>query len=140
MRGLDTNVLVRYLTQDDPSQFAEASKLVEETESAGGRLYVNKVVLCELTWVLRGSRYGFDRPVIAEVIERLLEVPVFELEDRDEVAGAVAEYRAGKADFADYLIGQHNLAAGCEDTVTFDTRTGDSEAFEVLAGATSTWA
>ena len=62
MRGLDTNVLVRYLTRDDDAQFAAASDLIEGAEHRSERLYLNIVVLCELTWVLRGSRYRFPRP------------------------------------------------------------------------------
>ncbi len=133
MRGLDTNVLVRYLTRDDPSQFALASGLIEQAEREGERLYVNTVVLVELIWVLLGSRYRFSRSVVAETIEMLLGIPTFEIEDRDPVLAAVADYRAGEADFADYLIGQQNLAVGCESTVTFDTHLADSETFEVLA-------
>ncbi len=138
MRGLDTNVLVRYITKDDPPQFAVASELIERAEQQRECLYVNTVVLGELTWVLRGSRYRFPRSVIAETIEKLLAIPLFEFEDRNQIHAAVAEYRAGRADFADYLIGQKNLAAGCEDTVTFDSHLADSEAFEVrVAGASS---
>ncbi len=132
MRGLDTNILVRYITRDDPSQFAVASELIEQAELQGERLYVNTVVLSELTWVLRGSRYRYPRSAIAETIEKLLGIPLFELQSRDQVLAAVAEYRVGEADFADYLIGQQNLAAGCKDTATFDTHVSDSEAFEVL--------
>ncbi len=132
MRGLDTNVLIRYFTKDDPSQFAAAREVIEEAENQGQRLYVNSVVLSELVWVLRGSRYRFPRSVIAETIEKLLEIPLFELEDRDQVAAAVADYRTGEADFADFLIGRRNLAADSEDTLTFDSHLKEAETFEVL--------
>lgn len=132
MRGLDTNILVRYITQDDPPQFAVASDLIEGAESRGERLYVNMVVLAELAWVLRGSRYRYPRSAIAAAIEKLLDIPLFELQARDQVRRALAEYRDGEADFADYLIGQKNLAVGCADTATFDTHLADSEAFAVL--------
>lgn len=131
MRGLDTNVLVRYITRDDPVRFASASELIEQSEAMGQRLYVNTVVLSELAWVLSGSRYRFPRSLIAETFEKLLAIPLFEIEDRDEVLVAVAEYRSGRGDFADYLIGRKNLAAGCHDTVTFDTHLGEGQAFEV---------
>lgn len=131
MRGLDTNVLVRYITRDDPVRFALASELIEQSEAMGQRLYVNTVVLSELAWVLSGSRYRFPRSLIAETFEKLLAIPLFEIEDRDEVLVAVAEYRSGRGDFADYLIGRKNLAAGCHDTVTFDTHLGEGQAFEV---------
>lgn len=132
MRGLDTNILVRYLTQDDPDQFASASDLIEQAEHDGDRLYLNAVVLCELVWVLRGRRYRHSRSEIAEMLDKLTEIPVFELQSRAQVLAALAEYRSGEADFADCLIGQQNLAAGCADTVTFDSVLADSPSFAVL--------
>lgn len=132
MRGVDTNVLVRYLTQDDPAQFAQAAELMNRLEAAGERVYINSVVLSELVWVLSGARYRFSRSAIAETIEQLLVIPLFELEDRDQVVAAVADYRDGSADFADYLIGRKNLGVGCERTATFDSHLAGLRAFEVL--------
>ncbi len=106
--------------------------MIEQAELDGERLYINTVVLVEMTWVLRGNRYRLTRPIISETLEKLLDIPLFEIEDRDQVLAALAEYRAGRADFADYLIGRKNLAAGCEDTATFDRYLVDSKAFEVL--------
>ena len=135
MRGLDTNVLVRYLTRDEASQFATASELIEGAERRGERLYVNVVVLCELTWVLRGSRYRLTRSNIAETVEKLLDIPLFEVESRDQALAALDDYRAGEGDFAGYLIGRQNLAAGCQDTATFDTHLAGCGTFEVLGSA-----
>lgn len=135
MKGLDTNVLVRYLTQDDPSQFAAARDLLEEAERSDERLYVNAIVLCELVWVLRGTRYRRGRAEIVEALEKLLDVPLFELESRDQVAEALVDYRSGTGDFADYLIGRLNAAAGCRDTATFDMLLSDCQDFDVLVSA-----
>ena len=133
MRGLDTNVLVRFITADDPDQSETSRRIVEEIEQRGERLHVPVVTLCELAWVLRGRLYGYDRPSIAAAIQRLLETRVFAIQDRDLVRGAVADYTAGVADFADYVIGRQNQAAGCDDTITFDGQLDGAPGFEVLA-------
>lgn len=132
MRGLDTNLLVRYLTGDDPGQFAAASRFLVEHEAQGERLYLNTIALCELVWTLRSSRYRYSRDAIARVLDELLATRFFEIEGRDQVRAALADYRSGEADFADYLMGHGNLAAGCRDTVTFDTKLSGSEVFQVL--------
>ncbi len=93
MRGLDTDLLVRYVTRDDPEQFAATSRLFETSEARGEHLYVNTITLCELAWTLRGPRYGFDREAIARALEGLLAIPLFELQGRDRVRGrAIANF------------------------------------------------
>lgn len=132
MRGLDTNLLVRYLTRDDRAQFALASRLFEGSEATGERLFINTITLCELVWTLRGRRYAFDREAIVSALEKLLATPLLEVQARDQVWEALAEYREGGADFADYLIGRENASAGCRDTVTFDTHLAGTPGFAVL--------
>jgi predicted nucleic-acid-binding protein len=132
VRGVDTNVLVRYLTDDDPKQSALARELIQGAEDQGERLYINTIVVCELCWTLRGRRYGYDRPTIAAALEKMLDARVFELENRALVARAIGAYRLGRADFADYLIGLANRRAGCEDTVSFDARRETLDEFTVL--------
>ncbi len=130
MRGVDTNVLVRYITDDDPEQSRVARTLIQGAEDERDRLYVNTIVVCELCWTLRGKQYRYDRPTIAAVLEKMLDARVFEFENRALVARAAEEYRLGRADFADYLIGLSNDRAGCSDTVSFDIQ------LETLAGFT----
>jgi len=134
MTGVDTNVLVRYITADDSVQTPIAKALIEGAEDEAERepLYVNTIVLCELCWTLRGRPYAFDRPSIAAVIEKMLATQVFELQNRDLVQRAAEAYRLGRADFADYLIGLQNQRAGCEDTATFDTNLKAFPGFRVL--------
>lgn len=132
MKGVDTNVLVRYLTDDDPKQSSVARKLIQGTEDDGERLYVNAIVVCELCWTLRGERYGYDRPTIAAALQRMLDARVFEFENRSAVARAAEAYRLGRADFADYLIGLASDGAGCSGTVSFDRRLESTREFEVL--------
>lgn len=119
MIGLDTNILVRYLVQDEPDQARRATRLIEQTEKAGDRLFVNAVVLCELVWVLE-SAYDFSRAEIADTLDKLFRAATFEIDDKDSAWWALGCYRAGRADFADCLAGRLNGQAGCEHTVTFD--------------------
>ena len=132
MRGLDTNILVRYITGDDSQQTPRAKTFIERAEDEGERLCVDTIVPCELCWTLRGRPYAFDRPSIAAVLERMLASTVFEIQGRDLVQRATEAYRLGPADFADYLIGLHNQHEGCRDTTTFDTNLNDHPAFRLL--------
>lgn len=129
MRGLDTNVLVRYLTADDANQFARAQSLLARAEGRGDRFLVNVIVLCELVWTLRGVGYRYDRPAIASALEQIAAAPLFEFQHRDQVLDAIHEFRRGKADFADYLIGEMNVTLGCSDTLTFDNALKSCSAF-----------
>ena len=132
MRGLDTNILVRFLTADEPEQAAAALRLVEIAESNGEHLHVSNVVLVELVWVLRGGRYALSRVEVAGALGALLDATVFEIQDRDLVRRAVAAFSVGPADFSDYLIGEHDRRAGCTTTLTFDRRLAGSKGFEEL--------
>jgi len=130
--GLDTNVLVRFVTRDHQQQAESAMALFRQAERRGEQIRINAVVLCELVWALGGRSYGFDRHSIAAAVERLLEIPLFEVQERDLVRRTLDSYRRGNGDFADYYIGEQNRAAGCSDTVTFDRRLGASHLFTVI--------
>ncbi|MBI1736073.1 MAG: type II toxin-antitoxin system VapC family toxin [Candidatus Rokubacteria bacterium] len=131
MIGLDTNVLVRYLTQDEPAQTRRANRLIGETVAAGDRCAIASIVMCELVWVL-DSAYRLERDAIASVLERLLATADFVVEEPDLVRRALADYRRGHGDFADYLIGWRNRHTGCDATATFDRALRGSDLFRVL--------
>ena len=131
MTGLDTNVLVRYLTQDDPRQSRRANALVAEAVAGKKRLFVSIVVLCELVWVLRGA-YSLDRPTIAMALERILATAQLEIDAKDVVREALEDYRSGGGDFADYVIGRRGREVGCKSTATFDRRLKGSRFFRLL--------
>lgn len=131
MTGLDTNVLVRYLTQDDPRQSKRANALVAETVASGERLFVSAVVLSELVWVLRGP-YAFDKATVVSTLERLLATAQLEIDQKDLVREALEDYRLGGGDFADYVIGRRGREAGCEQTASFDRRLKSNALFRVL--------
>ena len=119
MIGLDTNILVRYLTQDDPKQAALANGLIEKTLTAESPGFVSTVALVELTWVLE-SGYGCDRAQISAVLERLLRAKPFVVERADVAWQATRLFAAGKADFADCIIERTGHANACDCTMTFD--------------------
>ena len=132
MRGVDTNLLVRYLTFDDPEQSPLVQSFFEHAEESGERLFVAAVVLCELAWTLRGPRYRYDQPSIVAALERILQMPLFSIENRGVVVSSVAAYREGRADFADFVIGEAGARAGCSDTVTLDRRLSEHLGFTLL--------
>jgi predicted nucleic-acid-binding protein len=130
--GLDTNVLVRYLTQDDPAQARQANALVAEATHHSRRCFIGSVVLCELTWVLRES-YDRTKADLVKTLDLILATKQFEIGDKDLVREALEAYRAGRADFADHLIGADHGHAGCTETVTFDRRLRGASRFRVLS-------
>ncbi len=118
MIGLDTNVLVRYMMQDDARQAARANELIEALDQDRPG-FVSLTSLVELVWVL-SSAYGRDRAQVSLALESLLRTAAITVE-RNEIAWrALRLFSSGTADFADCLIAQSGAAAGCESTVTFD--------------------
>ncbi len=131
MKGLDTNVLARLLVNDDPDQAATAEAFIRHEHTKGSRCYVNKIVLCELVWVLERT-YRYPRASVADMLERLLHAAQLRFEDTEDVRSALRSYRDGLSDFADHLIGATNRAAGCERTATFDRKAARLGDFEPL--------
>lgn len=118
MIGLDTNVLVRYIMQDDVGQSPKATARLDAlTVDAPG--WVSIVCVTELVWVLGGC-YGLDRAQLSDAVEALLRTKELRLEHAGALWKALRIYRATKADFADSLIACCAAAAGCEQTLTFD--------------------
>ena len=118
MIGLDTNVIVRYIMQDDPKQARLASRLIEElTADVPG--FIPLVVVIELVWVLSSS-FELARAQITSALEILLQTKEIQVERAEVVWRALRIYREGSADFADCLIERSAVAAGCLRTMTFD--------------------
>ena len=131
MRGLDTNVLVRYLVQDDPRQAKMASQFIETHCTNESPCFIGHITLCELAWVLE-SNYGQARSEIAAIIEQLLQVGQLDVGDPDVVWRALDDYKSSNADFPDHLLARVNEVFGCECTVTFDKRASKQPCFELL--------
>jgi predicted nucleic-acid-binding protein len=131
VRGLDTNLIVRYLTQDEPEQARKANAAIEEAVRDGKRCFIASIVLCELVWVLQAA-YGYDKEDVSRVLEKMLSTVEFSIEDKDLALRALDDYRKGSGDFADPLIGWRNRKSGCETTLTFDRNLKKNDLFTVL--------
>jgi predicted nucleic-acid-binding protein len=131
MIGLNTNVLIRLLTEDDPVQFRAAKRLLVAHEGEAGAFFINDMVLTEVVWVLcRLYNYSAKEALVA--IESLLASDAFAFEDRALVAQTYAICRERGTDFADTLIALKNVARGCEQTATFDKAMRNLPAVKVL--------
>jgi len=131
MRSLDTNILLRYMAGDDPKQSGVAERIIEECRANEEPIYVTTIALCEVAWVLSRT-YRQPRAVVADLLERLLELKQVRLEREDAVRRSLTLYRHGKASFNDYLIGEISREDGCRDTVTFDRALRGAAGYTVL--------
>jgi predicted nucleic-acid-binding protein len=118
MIGLDTNVVVRFLTHDDPEQTAVAVRLMDSLSSDSPG-FISLVVIAEIVWVLK-IRYGYAKKEIEQVLERLLRSKELVIERAEIVSQALRKFGDSRTDFADCLIERCGHAAGCEHTFTFD--------------------
>jgi predicted nucleic-acid-binding protein len=118
MKGLDTNVLVRYIMQDDAKQARKATKIIESMDASNPG-FVSNISLVELYWVLT-SCYDLSNAQVTQAIEIMMRAKTFVLERPEQIARALNLFKAGKADFADCLIHRSAIDAGCTETLTFD--------------------
>ena len=119
MIGLDTNVLVRYLTQHDPLQAAQAIEVIERRVTEQDPGFISVVAMAETVWVLERF-YRFGSPRIVAVIERMLGAETLVVESEREVFTAMIALKEGRASFADAMIGALCAKAGCSRVLTFD--------------------
>jgi predicted nucleic-acid-binding protein len=131
MKGLDTNVLVRHLVQDDPAQSRLASTFIAQECGDKDPCFVNRIVLCELVWVLE-TAYRYPRETVSSALNGLMRTRQFRIEDLASAWRALECYRTGTADLADCLLGQTNRALGCPETVTFDEKAPRVAGFRLL--------
>lgn len=119
MIALDTNVLVRFLVEDDRRQALRARSVVATAIAENDQLYVSDIVACEVVWVLEAA-YGFGRDQISAVLNRLVHARHLRFRSADQIVQALEAYQGGNGDFADYLIRADAVESGCEAVVTFD--------------------
>jgi len=117
--GLDTNILVRYLAQDDPIQSPKATEVIERRLTEENPGFVSVVAMVETVWVLDRA-YGLAGPDIAAAVERMLQIGVLRIESEQDVFTAMIALKEGRGSFADALIGALGTRAGCSRTLTFD--------------------
>ena len=131
MIGLDTNVLVRYIMQDDAKQASQATRLVESL-SAEAPGFLPLVAVVELAWVL-SSAYDLDQAQLVEAFEGVLRTKELVIERAEVVWKALRAFQSVNADFADCLIAHSAASAGCEKTVTFDRGAAKSAGMTLMA-------
>lgn len=119
MIGIDTNVLVRYIAQDDATQSRRATSFIEKECNEAAPGFVGLVVLVEVVWVSE-SRYGATREEVAGIVRRILSIKQLVVQDAETAWKALRLFESSKADFADCLVARSAFAAGCKSVVTFD--------------------
>ena len=121
MIGLDTNVLVRFLVQDDQAQFERAQRLIGRESRTGGGALISLIVLLETEWLLR-SRYSLPKAEIMAAFSGLLASIELHFEDEHSIEEALFTWKDSPADFADCLIGARHRALGCRAMASFDAK------------------
>lgn len=131
MIGLDTNVLLRFITQDDQQQspLADATMASLTTIEPG---WVAVATVLEFVWAMSKSM-RLPKPMVCNALDRMLTLDTIVMEQQSIVSAAVQQYRSTRADFADCLIAASARAAGCSKTVTFDRIAARDTGMELIA-------
>lgn len=131
MVALDTNLLVRLLTNDDARQAGRVQAWLEQNASAASPAWVDHVVLCELAWVLERS-YGYPRELVRAALAALLEQDTLRVEAPAVVRDALRLHESGSADFSDYLLAMRAAAAGYAPVLTLDKKAARTPSHQLL--------
>jgi predicted nucleic-acid-binding protein len=129
--GLDTNVILRYLLQDDPKQTRQANQIVDQELSEQNPGFISLATVLEIVWVLR-SLLGRNPSQIASHLENLLTADSLEVQNEQQVFDAAVALRSGTGEFEDALIGALNAWAGCSHTLTFDRKAARLSHFRAI--------
>ena len=119
MIALDTNVLVRFVVEDDLEQSRRAKDFLRKNIRKRVRFYISDLVLCETVWVLSRA-YGFTRPEICNALRQLVSARELVFASPERTHGAIDSCEQGRGDFSDYMILEEALSAGCTAVATFD--------------------
>lgn len=131
MIGLDTNILVRYLVQDDAVQSRKANELIEHQLTEENPGFISVAAMLETVWVL-DSGYGLADKEVAGAIERILQIDVLALQNEQEVFTAMMALKTGRSSFPDALIAALAAKFGCRHTLTFDRKALRNSSFRPL--------
>jgi predicted nucleic-acid-binding protein len=130
MTGLDTNVIVRYIVQDDVAQASKATALIESlSEENPG--FLSMVAVVELVWVIQGC-YDASKDETVAILDQLLRLKTLRLENVEVVTKALRSYTGSNADFADCLIERSGNHAHCVQTVTFDSKAAKTAGMQLV--------
>ena len=131
MIAFDTNILVRFFTNDDDKQYLLVQKLIESQNFSKNNIFISNIVLIELIWVLKKS-YKASKNDIKNTVEFLLTCNTFRLEDYQLTHNAILKFKNQNGDFADYLIGNISNKYNATTTYTFDKKSAKDEFFTLL--------
>ena len=131
MIGLDTNILVRFLTLDDPHQSEMVKKSFLRYQKEKELLYVSNVVILELLYVLE-SVYNYEREDIVNAIQSLLKIHIIKFENDNVLSEFIMISKKVQIELADLFVGLISKHAGCKTTITFDKKTLKSDYFTLL--------
>ena len=131
MKAIDTNILIRFLVDDDQKQSAKVKSLFKNAENRNEQYFITIPVLLETIWVLESS-YNCPRPVIIDAIEQITLMPIFKFEALGRIEKMIGLGRKQNYNLADLLIGLSAIDLGCESTLTFDKKASKSELFDPL--------
>lgn len=131
MIGLDTNILVRHLAQDDPVQSPKATEVIERGLTPDRPGFVSIVAMVEIAWVLDRA-YGLAAQRIAAAIEQMLQAETLVIECEQEVFTAAIALKEGRGSFADALIAALGAKAGCSHTLTFGRKAARLPGFRLV--------
>jgi len=131
MIALDTNVIARYLLEDDDKQLKRATEVIEKHAIKKEGCFISLVVLCELVWVLK-SCARISKATIVKVIHELLATNGFVIEQESVAYSAISRFKDGKGDFSDYIISEVANTANVKNTYTFDKKLKNDKNFTVI--------
>jgi predicted nucleic-acid-binding protein len=131
MKGIDTNILVRFLAGDDTKQANKVYKLFKETEDNIEELHVPMIVLIEVIWVLE-SVYKTERNELINLLSELILMPIFKFENLNAIQKFVPEALSSKYNLSDLLIAQTASLHGCTTVITFDKKASKQKLFSIL--------
>ncbi len=131
MKAIDTNVLVRFLVNDDEQQAKLVYKRFRDAEVNSEVLFIPLLVILETIWVLE-SAYEATRKEIVDSFSDLMQMPVFEFEALAAVQGMVISAKMSSTDLTDILIGQSARVSGCDSVLTFDKKASRIDMFELI--------
>lgn len=132
MIGIDTNILVRYLTRDDEEQSKQVLKLLEQYSGIESSIYINDIVLCEVVWVLEAA-YKYPKQDITHALKLILQTPEFTFENHVAIVKVLYDYeQSNGTDFSDILISVTNIDKGCITTYSFNKKSCKHRYFRSL--------
>ena len=131
MRGIDTNILVRFLVGDDELQAKRVYKIFKKAESDKNELFVPLLVILELIWVLE-SVYEIARSDIIDSINALLMMPILKFESRSLLQHFIHVASGNSYGLSDLLIACSAKEKGCRKVLTFDRKAAKFDLFELL--------